>query len=80
MEVSEMNNDNSVNDVESEPTSNTPPIATSDRPADVVKRELEDSDSDLDGEDQATTKTQEQEAEELRRKIAEIERKVADGN
>lgn len=75
-----MNNDDSVNDVESEPTSNTPPTATSDKPVDVVERELEDSDSDLDGEDQATTKTQEQEAEERSRKIAEIERKVADGN
>jgi hypothetical protein len=73
MEVSEMNNDDSVKSTESETTSNTPPTDTPDKPVDV--------DSDLDGEDQATTtQTQEQEAEKLRRKIAEIERKVADGN
>lgn len=58
MEVSDMNNDDSVNDVESDTTS-TP-------------------------EDQtvppSSPRTKEQEAEELRRKIAEIERKVADGN
>jgi hypothetical protein len=81
MEVSDMNNDDSVNDVASETTSNAPPIDTSGKP---VKKDLEDRDSDAKDVDQTTTpsstQTQEQEAEELRRKIAEIERKVADGN
>lgn len=72
-----MNNDD-VNDDESETTSNVPPTDASGKPDDVVERELEDSDSDAEGVNQ--THTQELEAEELRRKIAEIERKVADGN
>ncbi|CAH0306819.1 hypothetical protein ABH908_003981 [Pseudomonas frederiksbergensis] len=71
-----MNNDDRVNDVESETTSNTPPTDPSDEPIDVVDTELEDSNV----EDATATRTQKQEAEELRRKIAEIERKVADGN
>lgn len=58
-------------DVESETTSNTPPTDTSDK---QVESDLEDRDRAR----EALTK--EQEAEELRRKIAEIERKVADGN
>jgi hypothetical protein len=78
MEVSEMNNDDRVNDDESETTSNVPPADTSGKPVDVVERELEGSDSDAEGVNQ--THTRELEAEELRRKIAEIERKVADGN
>lgn len=49
-----MNNDDSVDDVESETTSNAPATDASGKPED--------------------------EAEELSRKIAEIERKVADGN
>lgn len=51
-----MNNDDSVDDVESETTSNAPATDASGKPED------------------------EAEAEELSRKIAEIERKVADGN
>ena len=66
-----MNSDDSVNDVKSNETSN-------------AERDLEDTDPDAKGVDETVTpsptRTQEQEAEELRRKIAEIERKVADGN
>ena len=53
-----MNNDDSVNDVESDTTS-TPKDQTV---------------------PPSSPRTKEQEAEELGRKIAEIERKVADGN
>jgi hypothetical protein len=80
MEVSEMNNDDRVNDDESETTSNIPPADTSGKPDDVVETELEDSDNDNDNEGINQTHARELEAEELRRKIAEIERKVADGN
>ena len=73
-----MNNDDRVNDDESETTSNVPPADTSGKPDDVVETALEDSDSDAEGINQ--THARELEAEELRRKIAEIERKVADGN
>lgn len=73
-----MNNDDRVNDDESETTSNVPPADTAGKPDDVVETELEDSDSDAEGINQ--THARELEAEELRRKIAEIERKVADGN
>lgn len=63
-----MNSDDSVNDVKSNETSN-------------AERDLEDTDPDAKGVDQTSpTRTQGQEAEELSRKIAEIERKVADGN
>lgn len=79
-----MNNDDNVNDVESETTSNAPPTDTSGKPVNVVERDLEDGDSDAKGVDLTITpsspRTQEQDAEELSRKIAEIERKVADGN
>jgi hypothetical protein len=63
-----MNNDD---DVESATTSNTPPTDTSGK---QVESDLEDIDTP------SSAQTKEQEAEELRRKIAEIERKVADGN
>jgi hypothetical protein len=70
MEVSVMNSENSVNDVKSKATPN-------------AERDLEDRDTDAKGVDEtitpSSTRTQEQEAEELSRKIAEIERKVADG-
>lgn len=66
-----MNSDDSVNDVKSNATSN-------------AERELEDRDTDAKGVDEtvtpSSTRTKEQEAEELSRTIAEIERKVADGN
>ena len=71
MEVSEMNNDDSVNDVESDETSN-------------AEKDLENRDTDTKEANETVTpsspRTREQEAEELNRKIAEIERKVADGN
>jgi hypothetical protein len=71
MEVSDMNNDDSVNYVDSDAASN-------------AERDLEDKDPDAKGVDQtntpSSTQTKEQEAEELSRKIAEIERNVADGN
>lgn len=71
MEVSDMNSDNSVNDIEPDATSN-------------AERDLEDKDTDAKDMDEtvtpSSTRTKEQEAEELSRKIAEIERKVADGN
>jgi len=79
-----MNNDDSVNNVESEATSNVPPTDTSGKPVDVAERDLEDRAPDAKGVDHtmtpSSTRTKEQEAEELSRKIAEIERKVADGN
>ncbi|MGV8890304.1 MAG: hypothetical protein ACOH2P_20215 [Pseudomonas sp.] len=49
-----------------------------------VEGDLEDRDPDAKGVDEtitpSSTPTKEQDAEELSRKIAEIERKVADGN
>lgn len=79
-----MNNDDTVNNVESATTSNTPPTETSGKHVNVLERDLEDRESDANDVDQTITpsspQTKEQEAEELRRKIAEIERKVADGN
>ncbi|PQP01555.1 MULTISPECIES: hypothetical protein [Pseudomonas] len=72
-----MNNDDRVDDIESETTSDTPPTDPSDE---LIDTELEDSDVDLNGEDPSATRTQEQDADERSRKIAEIERKVADGN
>ncbi|MHC8380217.1 hypothetical protein [Pseudomonas sp. LB3P14] len=49
-----------------------------------VERDREDRDPDAKGVDEtitpSSTRTKEQDAEELSRKIAEIERKVADGN
>jgi anti-sigma28 factor (negative regulator of flagellin synthesis) len=70
-----MNNDDSVNDVESETTSNAPPTDTSGKPVDVSDAEDVDQTNTP-----SSTRTKEEEAEELSRKIAEIERKVADGN
>ncbi|QAY93328.1 MULTISPECIES: hypothetical protein [unclassified Pseudomonas] len=79
-----MNNDDRDNDFESEPTSDAPPTDTSGKPVNVVERDLQDADSDTKGVDEtitpSSTRTKEQEVEELNRKTAEIERKVADGN
>lgn len=79
-----MNNDNKVNDVDSETTSDAPPTDTSGKPVNVVERDLGDRDSDAQDVDltikPSSPRTKEQDAEELSRKIAEIERKVADGN
>jgi hypothetical protein len=57
---------------------------TSGKPVDVVQRDIADTDEDTDGVDKVLTPTstraKEQDAETLRQKTAEIERKVADGN
>ncbi|WP_426234624.1 hypothetical protein [Pseudomonas sp. TWP3-2] len=54
------------------------------KPVNVVGRDLQDPDDDTRAVDEVITptsiRTKEQEAEELQRKTAEIERKVADGN
>jgi anti-sigma28 factor (negative regulator of flagellin synthesis) len=68
-EVSDMNNDDSVDDVASETTSNAPATDASGNPEDETVTPSS-----------PRTQAQEAEAEELSRKIAEIERKVADGN
>jgi len=79
-----MNNDDRYTDGKSPATSNAPPQDTSGKPVNVVERDLEDTDSDTKGVDEAitpsSTRTKEQDAEELNRKVDEIERKVADGN
>lgn len=79
-----MNNDDRDNARESQVTSNAPPIDSSGKPVNVVERDLQDRDAEAEGVDQAitpsSTRTKEQDAEELQRKIDEIERKVADGN
>ncbi|MFP0196279.1 hypothetical protein ACKJSM_14045 [Pseudomonas sp. PHC1] len=68
-----MNNDNKAQ-----------PTDTSGKPVDVVNRDLEDRDHDTRGVDEvitpSSTRTKEQDAETLQRKVDEIERKVADGN
>jgi hypothetical protein len=50
----------------------------------VVERDLQDADRNTQGVDEtitpSSTRTKEQDVEELNRKTAEIERKVADGN
>ena len=79
-----MNNDDRDNDIQSPATSNAPPTDASGKPVNVVERDIEDRDSDTKGVDESitpsSTRTKEQDAEELRKKIAEIERKVVDGN
>jgi hypothetical protein len=54
------------------------------KPVNVVERDIEDTDDDTRLVDETITptsiRTKEQEVEELNRKTAEIERKVADGN
>lgn len=69
---------------ESKTPPNAPPTDTSGKPVKVVERDLEDEDSDTRGVDEtitpSSTRAKEQDAEELQRKIDEIERKVADGN
>ena len=78
-----MNNDDRVKDVKPESTPNAPPTDSSGKPVDVVQRDLQDSEQETQGVDQtltpSSTRVKEQDAEELRRKTAEIERKVADG-
>ncbi|MHC8407635.1 MULTISPECIES: hypothetical protein [unclassified Pseudomonas] len=76
-----MNNDDRVNTGK---PANAPPTDAAGKPVNVVERDLQDSDSDTDGVDKtitpSSTRVKEQEVDELQRKTAEIERKVADGN
>jgi len=75
-----------MNDRDSTPS--TPaagqPTDASGKPVNVVERDLNDTDHDTRAVDEIITpssiRTAEQEAEELKRKTDEIERKVADGN
>lgn len=64
--------------------SNAPSTDAAGKPVNVVERDLQDTDSDTEGVDKtitpSSTRVKEQEVEELQRKTAEIERKVADGN
>ncbi len=75
-----MNSDDS----KSPATSNAPPTDASGKPVNVVERDLQDKDRDTQAVDETITpssiRTKEQDAEELKRKTDEIERKVADGN
>jgi hypothetical protein len=61
-----------------------PPTDASGKPVNVVERDLQDSDDDHRAVDEVITpssnRVKEQEVEDLNRKTAEIERKVADGN
>jgi hypothetical protein len=61
-----------------------PPLDSSGKPVNVVERGLADRDDDTRAVDEVITptsnRTKEQDVEELNRKTAEIERKVADGN
>ncbi|MFJ2540258.1 hypothetical protein [Pseudomonas sp. NPDC087614] len=65
-------------------TMNAQPTDASGKPVNVVERDLEDKDSDTQAVDEVITPTstrvKEQDAETLKRKTDEIERKVADGN
>ena len=75
---------NRDDDLQSTTPSNAPPTDAEGRPVNVVERDLQDPDNDSRGIDEtitpSSTRTKEQEAEELNKKTAEIERKVADGN
>lgn len=68
----------------SDPQSSGQPTDASGKPVNVVQRDLEDRDDDTRAVDEVITpssiRVKEQEIEELNRKTAEIERKVADGN
>lgn len=79
-----MNSDDSIRNDGAQTPSNAPPTDTSGKPVHVVERDLADTDSDTKGVDEvitpSSTRAKEQDVEELNRKTAEIERKVADGN
>ena len=79
-----MSNDERAYDDKSQTASNAPPTDSTGKPVNVVERDLEDGDSDTRGVDEtitpASTRVKEQDAEELQRKVAEIERKVAAGH
>ena len=73
-----------TNDHNTTTSTNAPPTDSSGQPVNVVERDLEDRDGDTEGVDKvitpSSTRAKEQDVEELQRKTAEIERKVADGN
>lgn len=64
--------------------SNAPPHDASGKPVNVVERDLHDHDDDSKAVDEVITpsanQVKQQEVDELQKKTAEIERKVADGN
>lgn len=68
----------------SDSPTNAPSTDAAGKPVNVVERDLQDRNSDTEGVDKAITpssnRVKEQEVDELQRKTAEIERKVADGN
>ena len=74
-----MHNDDDVNEA-----SNAPSTDVSGKPVNVVERDLHDTSRETEGVDEAitpsSTRAKEQDVEKLEDKIAEIERKVADGN
>ncbi|CAI8888325.1 MULTISPECIES: hypothetical protein [Pseudomonas] len=74
----------STDDIKPATPHDAPPLDSSGKPVDVVRRDLQDSDDDTKAVDEVITptsiRTKEQEAEELKRKTDAIERKVADGN
>ncbi|WDR37801.1 hypothetical protein NN484_08695 [Pseudomonas serboccidentalis] len=74
----------STDDIKPAIPHDAPPLDSSGKPVDVVRRDLQDSDDDTKAVDEVITptsiRTKEQEAEELKRKTDAIERKVADGN
>jgi hypothetical protein len=78
MEVITMNSNHN------DKTPNGPPTDTSGKPVNVVERALEDRNETTEGVDKvitpSSTRVKEQDAEELQRKVDEIERNVADGN
>lgn len=65
---------------ESNTPSNAPPTDTSGNTVDVVERDLDDASRDTEGIDESitpsSTRVKEQDAEELNRKSAEIEREI----
>ena len=79
-----MNNDDRSHPDSSNRPYNAQATDASGKPVNVVGRDLHDSDDDTRAVDEVITptsiRTKEQEAEELKRKTDEIERKVADGN
>lgn len=79
-----MNNDRTISPDASRPQSDASPVDSSGKPVNVVERDLTDRDDDTRGVDEvitpSSTRTKEQDVEELNKKTAEIERKVADGN
>ncbi|WP_397453310.1 hypothetical protein [Pseudomonas sp. NA-150] len=79
-----MNPDKPTDQDPSEAPSTGMPVDSSGKPVNVVQRDLQDTDDASKGVDEtitpSSTRTKEQDAEELQRKVAEIERKVADSH